>query len=212
MLFGVFVIAIYMCNFWNKREHLSYIINVGLWGAGSIGLLVGITNFFQLWTNMTYVIFFWCGFELRKSLSCESFYGIWLRKAPLALSIIAFAGFFVCLKALDYHEGLIFRVIRGMLQLPLHLSGSLAAIKLLQIVAEKLDWENSGLFSFISVRSLGIYLFHQQFIYISLSLLNGRVPALPNALINFIFAMVSSILIVSIMLRFKPTRFLIGEK
>lgn len=212
MLFEVFALSIYMSEFWEKKEHLPIIINLGLWGIGSGALLVGLSNVFQIWTTFTYVLFFWCGFVLRKSATRKSYYGELFRKTPLYLLFVAFIGLFVCLKILDCKQGDLYRVLRGIIQLPLHISGALAGFKLLQIIADKIRWQNSRTFIFFSKRSMGIYLFHQQLIYISIAILNGKVSALSNACLNFLFAISISTAIVSIMLKYTITRLLIGEK
>ena len=57
-----------------------------------------------------------------------------------------------------------------------------------------------------------IYLFHQQIIYVCLYALNGLVNPYIHATINFIVAMISSSIISLILMKFKSTRILIGEK
>ena len=57
-----------------------------------------------------------------------------------------------------------------------------------------------------------IYLFHQQITHISQSLLDGVVHPYANAAINIIAALTISTAISSLMLRYKVTRHLIGEK
>ena len=72
--------------------------------------------------------------------------------------------------------------------------------------------QDSKLFYFIVKQSMPIYLFHQQVIYFFIFWLNGLVNPYINASINFIGAMVVSIIISGTLMRFKLTRFLIGEK
>lgn len=57
-----------------------------------------------------------------------------------------------------------------------------------------------------------MYLIHQQVIYFSIILLNGKINPYMNALVNFGVAMIISYVISGILLKFKVTRFLIGQK
>ena len=68
------------------------------------------------------------------------------------------------------------------------------------------------MFIFLSKRSMPIYLFHQQVIYFTIIWFNGKVNPYINVAVNFIVAIVLSVIISSILMKFKVTRFLIGEK
>jgi len=57
-----------------------------------------------------------------------------------------------------------------------------------------------------------VYLFHQQIIYVFITLLNGIINPYLNAAINFAASLVLSLLISALLMKFRPTRFLIGEK
>lgn len=57
-----------------------------------------------------------------------------------------------------------------------------------------------------------IYLFHQQVIYVCIFLLNGLINPYIHAALNFIVAMIVSLLISIMTMKFKWTKFLIGEK
>lgn len=57
-----------------------------------------------------------------------------------------------------------------------------------------------------------VYLFHQQIIYVFISALNGMINPYLHAGINFIGAMSISLLMSTLMMKFKWTRFLIGMK
>ena len=57
-----------------------------------------------------------------------------------------------------------------------------------------------------------MYLFHQQIIYFSLTILDGVVNPWINAGVNFIVATVGAYIISAILMKWKITRFLVGEK
>lgn len=59
---------------------------------------------------------------------------------------------------------------------------------------------------------MAMYLFHQQIIYFTISALNGVVNPWINAGVNFVAAIAGSLIISAVLMRWKATRFLIGEK
>ena len=73
-------------------------------------------------------------------------------------------------------------------------------------------WKNNYALSFFSERSMVVYLYHQQIIYCSIYIFNGVLNPGLNACVNFMFAMGLSMLIASIMIKNRFTRFLVGEK
>lgn len=94
----------------------------------------------------------------------------------------------------------------------LYIIGALMAFVVLQKLATRVNWEESKVFSFLSKNSMLVYLFHQQIIYVFISLLNGVINPYLHAGINFVGAMAISLLISTVLMKFKWTRFLIGEK
>lgn len=82
----------------------------------------------------------------------------------------------------------------------------------LQMLGNKISWKANKVFKVLSSYSMPVYLFHQQIIYFSLYWLNGKLNPYLHAACNFIFALIASIGISYIMMRWKFTRFLIGEK
>ena len=82
----------------------------------------------------------------------------------------------------------------------------------LQKLADRVRWRNSKLFNFFNINSMTVYLLHQQVVYVFLSLLNGMINPYIHAGINLIGAMAISTLISTLLMKFKWTRFLIGEK
>lgn len=67
-----------------------------------------------------------------------------------------------------------------------------------------------GYYRFLKNYNFGMYLFHQQLIYISIDLLNGKVPALLLCVINFCVAFLGSSLIVWVLSKYHITAKLIG--
>ena len=58
--------------------------------------------------------------------------------------------------------------------------------------------------------SMPIFLFHQQFIYWAIVLLNGVINPIINGIVNFIFAIAASLVISKLLLSNRVTRCLLG--
>ena len=90
----------------------------------------------------------------------------------------------------------------------LHIFGALMSFVVLQKLAKYIRWSENKVFCFIGKNSMSIYLFHQQIIY----WLNGMINPHLHVVINFVTAIAISLLISMLMMKFKFTRALIGEK
>ena len=86
----------------------------------------------------------------------------------------------------------------------------IAAFTCLDELANKVKWDNK-LFKKLSLCAMPMYLFHEQIIYFAIYWLDGINPYL-HASIIFVIALVVSYAISVLLLRFKTTRFLVGEK
>lgn len=93
-----------------------------------------------------------------------------------------------------------------------HVFGALMSFFILQWLADKVDWKNNRLFMFFSKHSMTIYLFHQQIIYFTIIWLNGELNPYLHAFVNFVIALTLSSIISVLLMKFKTTRILIGEK
>ena len=93
-----------------------------------------------------------------------------------------------------------------------HIVGALMAFVILQKLSAKLNWKKSRAFVFFSKHSMPIYLFHQQVIYLLIFFLNGKLNPYVHAFVNIVGALIISLLISCVMMKFKLTRLLIGEK
>ena len=93
----------------------------------------------------------------------------------------------------------------------LNVVGACMAFVFLVKIAEYVKWNNKY-FQAISKKTMPVYLFHQQIIYFFIYYLNGIVNPFVNATINFCGSMVLSLLIATLLMKFRITRLLIGEK
>ena len=204
MLFGVFVICWLCSDFFDRHFVLGMISVIALWGVGVVGGAV-IPNVFMIWTACKYVSFFWIGFSIRKYGSSV------LMKIPAVVWLIADIGVFAVSRFISGYDGAIFKILNMGVGYALNIIGSVMAFVVLQKIAYKINWENK-FFGFLSKRSMGVYLFHQQVIYFTIYWLNGMINPYIHTGINFVIAIIVSLAITSVLLKFKVTRFLLGEK
>ena len=209
MLFGVFTIVWPMRKLLLKRPLAGWIISLVLYGIGLIGRHF-IPNVFCVWTSCQYVLFFFIGMrirdkeEKREKLITEAIpWYCWI-----ILDLLLFAGTIVIAR----NSGFVWSLIAVILNIILHLVGAIMAWTFLQFLADIANWKNSKLFITLSSLSMPMYLFHQQIIYFTIVWLNGKVNPWINAGVNFVGALIGSLLISLIVMHWKTTRFLVGEK
>lgn len=209
MLFGVFVIAWPLRWVFLNRPKVGYLIAVVLYGIGIIGKKM-LPNVFCFWTACQYVMFFFIGMRVRvkeekgekmitKIIPCYCW---------IAIDAMAFAGMML----FGQHIGIVWKALSICLNFVLHVVGAIMAWTTLQAIAKKIQWESCGFFKTLSFYSMPMYLFHQQLIYFSIILLNGKVNPWINAGANFFIAIVGSLSISAVLMKWKTTRMLIGEK
>lgn len=205
MLFGVFILFYLFSDFFWKYDLLGLFVTVTMYGVGIIGT-AAIPNVFQIWTACQYMIFFWLGFKIRQHGSAA------LYKIPSLVYILIDLLVYMIYQYLsncDFIFSKIFYLGFGFL---LHVIGAMMAFVILQRIAAHFDWNNSRVFRFLCQRSMPMYLFHQQIIYFFIVLLNGVISPYLHVAVNFVGAIFISIIITTIFMKFKVTKFLIGEK
>lgn len=209
MLFGVFTIVWPMRKIMLEKPIIGWGISIVFYGIGMVGSNI-IPNVFCIWTACQYVIFFYIGMRIRvKSEMAES---LLTERIPwygwFIFDMILFAGSLW----MDVQDGLTMKAVSLGLRLLLHIVGAIMAWSVLQILAEHIHWNNSKAFNLLSAYSMPIYLFHQQIIYFVITALNGAVNPWINAVANFAVATFGAFVISAVLMKWKVTRFLIGEK
>ena len=205
MLFCVFIIFHPLSSFFEKHNIGGAIVVIVLYGIGLVGQMV-LPNIFQVFRACAYIPLFWLGFKVRQYGSRV------LRKIPILVWLASDVLLFAIAQYLSSFDGIIFKLMNLGLEFVLHIVGALMAFVILQKITDKIKWKESKVFGILSKNSMPVYLFHQQVIYIFVTWLNGLINPYLHAGINFIGAMVVSLLISSILMKFKWTRMLIGEK
>lgn len=205
MLFFVFMFFYPLTSFFEKHNVGGALTVLAIYGIGLAGAQV-LPNVLQIFTACMYLPLFWLGFKIRQYRSQR------LMKIPSLVWIAADVLLFALVQYLSAFDGFIFMLLNLGFTFLLHVIGALMAFVVLQKLANRVNWKESKVFSFLSKNSMPVYLFHQQVIYVFISLLNGVVNPYLHAVINFIGAMVISLLISTLLMKFEWTRFLIGEK
>ncbi|MBR4874096.1 MAG: acyltransferase [Clostridia bacterium] len=205
MLFDVFVIVWLLSDFFAKHHLWGAVVVFGLYGVGLVGPSI-VPNVFMVWRALTYVPLFWLGFKLRQSGMA------YVRRIPAWVWLAADLAVFALTKwVIDPDASLVFKLLKLGLDFLLHIVGAVAAFAVLQKVASCVNG-NTPFWKFFGKRSMVIYLFHQQVIYFFIFFLNGVVNPYVNALINFVGSVAISLLICGVLMKFKWTKYLIGEK
>lgn len=204
MLFDIFLL-VYPLKKLISKDIFALGISVSAFVIGTLGSLV-LPNFFCIWTALTYVPYFILGMKLREKKTW------FVRRISNFIYLLMFVFLLFIYEIINNQQGTLMKVLSLGIAFVLHVVGALSAFFVLQKIANYYTkWRNSGFFHYVAQRAMPVYLFHQQIIYLSIYMLNGRISALPNAILNFIIAMFVSLLISSLLLRFNITRFLIGE-
>ncbi len=206
MLFWVFAFFYPVSRFADKHPFLGLIIAFGFYGIGLVGNHF-LPNYYQIFTGCSYVLYFYLGFIIRKFGLSK------LNKIPvpfyIVLQMALFVGsYFYSQTALN---GRIFSGIGLAIELVLHVFGAIAAFVVLQKLANHVRWKNETM-QFIGDKSMTIYLFHQQIIFFVIYRLNGVASPYLVAFLSFAISFGLSLSISALLLRWNPTRFLVGEK
>lgn len=204
MLFGVFLLVWPLSDLFRSKPFWGLCLSLAFYGLGTIAGLF-LPNFFQWKTVLQFVLFFFVGFCLRtveKPLIRNIHPLLWI---ALHLGLFALA-------LLIPTDRTIFKLCLLALEPILHLTGACMTFSILQKLGARGNWQTSQLFRFFSLRSMPIYLFHQQVIYVVLFLLNGKLTPYLLAPLCFLSALGVSIGISSLLLLWNPTRVLLGEK
>lgn len=203
MLFWVFVISWLLSDILVNTKWGSVILAI-LYAGGVFGSHI-CPNFLQIWKACRYLPYFWVGMKLRcgYSKSVRKISGIiWV----LLYTLMVYAEKFVDTSSIAG------KCMNELLLLLSHVFGVIMAYCVLQKAASFIPWEKSEWFRLMSRYSMPIYLFHQQIIYFLIDAFNGKMNPYIHATINFAGAIIGSFLLSFLLMKFRITRFLIGEK
>ena len=213
MLFGVFAIVWPLRNVMIEKPIIGWVIAIAFYGIGIVGGHF-IPNIFCVWTACQYVVFFYVGMRIR--VNSEKQVRILTDAIPwygwVVVDLLLFAVNSTVSILRGQQSGLIWSTVSIGMSFLLHIVGAIMAWAVLQAVASKVHWKESKVFKTLSSYSMPMYLFHQQIIYFTITALNGVVNPWVNAGVNFVVAVVGSFVISAVLMRWKVTRILVGEK
>jgi fucose 4-O-acetylase-like acetyltransferase len=205
MLFNVFVIAYPVFTIIKNKLWIAMPIAVLLYGVGIVGEQI-IPNYFQIFSAFKFFSYFVIGVFLRfYKNKFRITFGV--LTGLLFIHGITFALSF----QISEQKGMLFSILQIGVRYLMCSLGAFNAFYLLQKIASKINLEGK-VFVNLSKCSMTVFLFHQQLIYLPLYLLNGKINPYFHSGINFVFSVSISLLISSILLHFKVTKFMIGEK
>lgn len=206
MLFWVFVIFWPMTNFINQYYFGGIIIVCFLYLLGTVGSNI-CPNYYMIWTSCRYILFFCCGFFIRK------FKMEFLSKNNPLIFFSCYCLSFMIYK-FTYNVGNvsdIYKLYSYGIECVFHLTGAITAFFIFQRLAEYID-TNQKQISKLSRYSMPIYLFHEQIIYLVIGLLNRKLNIYILSIVCFMVSISLSYIISKILFKWRVTRILIGEK
>ena len=209
MLFIVFAIVWPLRNVMIEKPVSGWVISIAFYGIGSVGGHI-IPNVFCTWTACQYVVFFFIGMRIR--VKSEKRKRLITEAVPWFCWVIVELLLFVGNRLIGQQSGFIWSIILTATAFLLHVVGALMAWTSLQAVASKVHWQENKIFKTLAAYAMPMYLFHQQIIYFTITALNGVVNPWINAGVNFVAAIAGSLIISTLLMRWKVTRFLVGEK
>lgn len=205
MLFVVFIVFWPLSSFVKKHTVASGLVVCVMFCCGFV--LGRFINVFQISTALTYMPLFWLGIKIRQYGSDI------IMKIPAVLWILLDLVLFVVERYIVSGNSIIERVLDIALTFALHIVGAIMIFVVLQKIAIVFnEWKQNKAFMFLNRNSMQIYLFHQQVIYFSIVLLNGKVNPYIHGITNFLVSLIVSLTISFVLTRFKTLRFLLGEK
>ena len=209
MLFGVFAIVWPIRNVMIEKPFAGWMISLVLYGVGIVGGHI-IPNVFCIWTACQYVVFFYIGMRIRTKIEKQE--KLFTDAVPWFCWLVIDIVLFAANRLIEQQSGFIWSVMSLGTTFLVHIVGSIMAWTVLQALALHIHWQDSKAFKTLASYSMPMYLFHQQIIYFTITALNGVVNPWINAGVNFVVAIAGALIISAVLMRWKVTRILVGEK
>lgn len=208
MLFDVFMIMWPLWKFISRRSFLTDILMLFFYIVGIIGTKV-FPNIFCIWSAFQFIPFFYIGIQIW--LKHEDNETTLVDKIPWWLWLSFDLAIFAFVKVIEIKTDI--PGLGILTSFVTYILGALMAVSILQKIAQSINYKmgKNNAFSLLSKYSMPMYLFHQQIIYFVITGLNGKVNPYINAGINFLVSTIVSFIISWILLRFRITKFLVGE-
>lgn len=206
MLFTLFVVFYLFSDLLEKHNLLVGIIICGAFYA--IGLLgnILVPNVLQIWTAFKYFVFYYMGFAFRKYKDNFLYQVPWFVWLGLNIAAFSLNYWFVSLQ-----DGKLFGLISMGLSPLASVFGVLAVATAVAGIDVSKVQQNS-VYNFLEKHNFVVYLLHQQLIYVTLFVLNGKIPAILLMMINLVFALSLSLAVAYIISKIPKVRGLFNYK
>lgn len=207
MLFGVFAASWPLWKIFSENVFAGAAAAIAFYCAGVAGDMI-LPNIYCIWSSCQNILLFYIGIRIWKREENETQLIYRIRpQGWFFIDIIIFAVY----EFLKTKNG--FSADLNLVVLPLlHAAGSIMAFVSLQSIAACASYKSSRTFRLLASYSMPVYLFHQQIIYFVICWLNGKVNPYVHLCINFAAGVVGALAISAVLMKFKITRILIGEK
>lgn len=204
MLFLLFIIFYRVLY----EKHVStkgmFAVAVASIGGGYLLDKIGV-NVFQVSTAVKYAGYYYLGAYLCK----EKIENRWM----IPISGCGSIAFFVIGKAIEANTtaSAVVRLIVLILSYTCSYMGVIFIYNTVKMITDNLvNIKKSKIWNGLKDKSFGIYLFHQQIIYLTIIPLNGKVPPIVQVMISFLCAVGLASIITAMLKKFKLTRALYG--
>lgn len=204
MLFGVFMLFYPLTGFFAKHDIAGLAAAVALYVFGTAANHF-IPNYFQIWNVCRYVLIFWIGFKLRQR--------DWmlLRRIDPLIYIAADIVLLLIVRALP-ETSLLLELISSGLYMLLCSLGAMMAFFSLQWLDDRVTWQSSRSVAVLIKYSMPVYLLHQQISYLLNALLGSTLSPYIIVPLNTAFTVLASLGLAALLLRYRVTRTMLGEK
>lgn len=209
MLFGVFVIFHFISDRLQKHPLVNFIVFYGIYGCATVLAMV-LPDYFQCWTILKSLLFFYFGYAVRQGVFkglMKNARNIYVYISVCLYSVLIFVDYRYLLQA----ESLVTKVFSAALDPIITLIG-IATFVALFSRADGSALTKSNLFGSVRQYNFTIYLFHQQLVYIPLTMLPNQTHPVLMAVVCAGFALFGSLGISMVLGRFSATRNLFGLK
>ena len=206
MLFWVFILAYFLSSLWIKNIFFAILIAVFFYCVGIVGCSI-VGTYFQFFPACIYLLLFFIGFKIRQEERLQ----ILLLKIPILVYLFVDVSLFLTLSFLNQHVFYLKSFLMSLGNMLLHVWGGVGAFIVLSKMIQKVSIIRA-IAKRMQKYSMSIYLLHQQIIYAVIVVANGCLCSYAHAFLNFVVSIALSIVISEILMKFRFSRFLMGEK
>lgn len=173
---------------------------------GGIFMSRFVDNYFQIWSATNYILFYYLGYLVRKGMFKKVFKVHWIIYLGVCVLVYSVYYFFT-----SYCNGLLLSVINYSLLLLIAVTFTLFLVCVISQNSNK-NIQNNKIYKIFEKYNFQIYLFHQQFIYVTVTFLNGKIGNFSLVMCNFIFSIVGALIICILVERVPLGKKIIGIK